>query len=105
MGAGMDLVQRLGVLCARHERRLGAFAQKKGVLAVFVYEFVRFGLKQAWACLVGGVMLALLVGSYLFYPEDALVARYDALTVAALLVQLALLATGLETREEAAVIF
>jgi uncharacterized membrane protein YoaT (DUF817 family) len=84
---------------------LAAAAKKRGRIARYFYEFVRFGVKQAWACLFGGAMLALLVGSYLLYPADALIARYDFLTVAALLVQLALLATGLETREEAAVIF
>ena len=90
---------------AQVERRLSAMALVRGGLTAALYEFVRFGVKQAWACLFGAVMLALLVGSYLFYPADAPVARYDVLTIAALLVQLALIALRLETREEAAVIF
>ena len=28
----------------------------------WAYEFLLFGLKQAWACLFGGLMLALIVG-------------------------------------------
>ena len=49
-------------------------------------------------------MLALLLGTHRWYPAGALVARYDALTVSAVLIQAAMLATGLETREEARVI-
>jgi uncharacterized membrane protein YoaT (DUF817 family) len=87
------------------ERALGIFAASKGPLAAGLYEFVRFGLKQAWACLFGGTMLALLIGTHLFYPGDAALARYDFLTLAALAIQLAFLLLRLETREEAAVIF
>jgi uncharacterized membrane protein YoaT (DUF817 family) len=86
------------------ERKAGAFALIRGPAAAGFYEFLRFGMKQGWACLFGGAMLALLVGTYLFYPEDAPVARYDFLTVAALAIQLALILLRLETREEAAVI-
>jgi uncharacterized membrane protein YoaT (DUF817 family) len=87
------------------ERALGAFASARGPVAAGFYEFFRFGLKQAWACLFGGAMLALLLGSHLFYPENAPIARYDFLTVAALVIQLLFLLLRLETREEAAVIF
>ena len=69
-----------------------------------VYEFVRFGLKQAWACLFGALMLALLLGTHLWWPAHASLARYDALTLAALAIQLAMLGLGLETWEEAKVI-
>ena len=69
-----------------------------------LFEFVSFGIKQAWACLFGGLMLALLLGTFLFYPADALLPRYDFLTLSALAIQIALLATRLETWEEARVI-
>jgi uncharacterized membrane protein YoaT (DUF817 family) len=69
-----------------------------------LYEFVRFGMKQAWACLFGGMMVALLIGTYLFYPQDAALARYDFLFLAALSLQVLLLGFGLETFEEAKVI-
>lgn len=71
----------------------------------WAYEFLLFGLKQAWACLFGGLMLALLVGTHLFWPDNAPVARYDFLVVAALAIQGVLLATKLERWEEAVVIF
>lgn len=71
----------------------------------YVYEFLLFGLKQAWACLFGGLMLALLVGTKLFWPEHAPLARYDFLVIASVAIQAALLALKLERWDEALVIF
>lgn len=68
-------------------------------------EFVVFGLKQAWACLFGGVLLALIMLSALLWPEGAVLARYDALFLAALVIQAAMLGFRLEKPEEAVVIF
>ena len=90
-------------LHARREAWRAAFV--RGPATGFLFEFVSFGVKQAWACLFGGMMLALLVGSFLFYPADAPLARYDFLTLAALVIQAAMLATKLETWGEARVIF
>jgi uncharacterized membrane protein YoaT (DUF817 family) len=70
----------------------------------WAYEFLLFGLKQAWACLFGGLMLALLVGTHLLWPDDSPVARYDFLVVASVAIQAALLATKLERWDEALVI-
>lgn len=67
-------------------------------------EFLVFGLKQAWACLFGGVLLALIMASALWWPEAAPLARYDALFLAALLIQGAMLGFRLEMPEEAVVI-
>ena len=69
-----------------------------------VYEFLLFGFKQGWACLFGALMLALLLGTHLLYPDHAALARYDALTLAAIAIQIALLAFRLETLDEATVI-
>ena len=69
-----------------------------------MFEFVSFGIKQAWACLFGGLMLALLLGTFLFYPEEAALSRYDFLTLSALGIQIALIWTRLESWEEARVI-
>jgi uncharacterized membrane protein YoaT (DUF817 family) len=71
----------------------------------YAYEFLLFGLKQAWACLFGGLMLALLVGTKLLWPEHALIARYDFLVVASVAIQAMLLALKLERWDEALVIF
>ncbi len=83
--------------------RLEAYAPPPGP-ASWVYEFLLFGFKQAWACLFGGLMLALLLATHLFYPADASLARYDFLTIAALAIQLGMLAFRLETVSEAKVI-
>ena len=61
-------------------------------------------MKQGWACLFGGVLLVLLVATHLFYPRDAMLPRYDALLIACIAIQVALLATRMETLEEAKVI-
>ncbi len=71
---------------------------------LWAYEFLLFGLKQAWASLFGGLMLALLVGTHLFWPDEAPIARYDFLVVAALAIQIALIALKLERWDEALVI-
>ena len=77
----------------------------KGPLSVAAYEFLVFGIKQAWACLFGGLMLALLLLSYLYYPADGALARYDFITLGAIAIQIGMLAFRLETWSEARVIF
>ncbi|ASE40582.1 DUF817 domain-containing protein [Brevundimonas vesicularis] len=69
------------------------------------YEFLWFGLKQGWACLFGGLMLALILGTFLLWPERAPVSRYDFLAVGAVVIQAAMLIFRLESWEEARVIF
>jgi uncharacterized membrane protein YoaT (DUF817 family) len=85
------------------EARLGHWAGKRPTTA-YPYEFLRFGLKQAWACLFGGAMVALIVGTHLWYPRGAALARYDFLFLAAVAIQIGMLAFKLETLEEAKVI-
>jgi uncharacterized membrane protein YoaT (DUF817 family) len=76
----------------------------RGWFAQLAYEFIRFGLKMAWACLFAGLMLALIIGTWLWYPKSAPIARYDVLTLAALAIQMLLLWTKLESWDEARVI-
>lgn len=85
------------------DSRLGAWAARRPVTH-FAYEFVRFGVKQAWACLLGALMLVLLIATHFAYPKGVALARYDFLTMAAVAIQVAMLRFKLETREEAAVI-
>ena len=85
------------------EARLGAWAAARPAIA-FLYEFLRFGVKEAWACLFAALMLALLAGTYLWYPRDAALTRYDFLVLASVAVQIALIALRFETFEEAKVI-
>ncbi len=67
-------------------------------------EFVVFGLKQAWACVFGAAMLAIICAAHLWYPDDAAFARNDALTVAAVAIQVAMVAGRLESLRELRVI-
>ena len=83
--------------------RLEAFEPRPG-WRTWLYEFVLFGFKQGWACLFGALMLGLLLGTHLLYPASAPLARYDFLTLAALAIQVGMLALRLETLEEAKVI-
>ena len=72
--------------------------------AALLYEFALFVFKQGWACLFGALMLALLLATHYFYPADAPIARYDFLTVSAVLIQIGMLACRLESWSEAKVI-
>jgi uncharacterized membrane protein YoaT (DUF817 family) len=85
-------------------RRLEAFEPRPG-WRYDLFEFLLFGFKQGWACLFGGLMLALLLATHLYYPDDAWLHRYDFITLGALAIQLAMLAFKLETFGEAKVIF
>lgn len=86
------------------EENLSQSFEGKGRWVSGFYEFLRFGIKQGWACLFGGLMVALLIATKLWYPAGASLARYDFLFIAAILIQGALIATRLETLEEAKVI-
>ncbi len=73
-------------------------------LTRFAFAFLMFGIKQAWACLFGGAMLGLILLTFLFWPDDSRVSRYDFLVVGAVLIQAAMLGLKLESRAEARVI-
>jgi len=77
----------------------------RGRLNRWAYEFLLFGLKQAWACLFAGAMLTLLVATRFLWPADAPLARYDVLVISAVILQALLLALKLEHWDEALVIF
>jgi len=67
-------------------------------------EFLWFGIKQGWACVFAGIMLMLILGTHYFWHADYPIARYDFLVISAIIIQIILLKTGLETKEEAYVI-
>ena len=75
----------------------------RGSLADGAIEFLVFGLKQAWACLFGGLMLAMILATRLWWPDIGL-ARYDLWFIAALVIQTGMLVFRLETLDEAKVI-
>lgn len=67
-------------------------------------EFLVFGIKQAWACLFGGLLLLGIIVTRYAYPDTAPIARYDFLVVYAVAIQILFLATRLERPSEAVVI-
>jgi len=79
--------------------RLLARAPERGLRAGLV-EFAVFVVKQAWACVFGACLLVVIVVVRLWWPGDAAVAPNDALTIAAVLIQVAMVAFRLETGRE-----
>src|SRR4051794_38022690 len=88
------------------ERRIDAVAHvllrdasERGVRAGLV-EFAVFVLKQAWACIFGATLLVVIVAARLWYPDDAVLARNDFLTLAAIVIQIVMVTAHLETGRE-----
>lgn len=79
--------------------RLLAGAPAVGVRAALI-ETAVFVLKQAWACIFGAALLAVIVAARLWYPDDAALARNDFLTIAAVAIQILMVATRLESGRE-----
>jgi uncharacterized membrane protein YoaT (DUF817 family) len=75
----------------------------RGRFADGLVEFLVFGLKQAWACLFGGLMLAMILVTRLWWPDIGLY-RYDFWFLAALSIQLGMIVFRLETLDEARII-
>lgn len=86
------------------DRRIQRRCIAAGSIGCAMYELARFGVKQAWACLFAGIMLALILATHLWYPRAAPLPRYDVLTLAAVAIQAGLLWLRLETWEEARII-
>jgi uncharacterized membrane protein YoaT (DUF817 family) len=91
-------------ILARGDARLAHWSRGGGAVRRFSYEFIRFGCKQAAACVFGGVMLGLLIVTRYYYPLSGVLDRYDFLFLAALALQALLLVTRFETLRECGVI-
>ena len=70
----------------------------------WLVEFSVFVLKQGWACVFGAAMLAVLFATALWYPDGAALARNDFVTLAAVAIQILMVAFRLETLRELRVI-
>ncbi len=84
------------------EHRMGDWARAR--LPYAVAELVMFVLKQGWACLFGGLLLAAIIATKLVWQAGWPLHRYDALFLFAIATQVIFLWTKLETWEEARVI-
>lgn len=87
----------------RAAHRVIARAERRGVRAAHI-ECAVFVAKQAWACVFGFLLLAVIVASRLWYPDNAVLARNDALTITAVGLQIIMLVTRLETVAELRVV-
>ncbi|RDY69302.1 DUF817 domain-containing protein [Lysobacter soli] len=67
-------------------------------------ELLVFGVRQAWASLFGALLLAAVLATRVYWPDTMPLARYDALFLMAVAMQITLVATGLERPREAIVI-
>lgn len=65
-----------------------------------IIEFIVFGLKQAWACVFGALMLLGILAARAFWPDGAFITSNDALTMYAVALQIAMLTFRLETVRE-----
>lgn len=79
--------------------RLLQDAPANGARATLI-ELGVFVLKQAWACIFGAALLVAIVAARLWFPDDAAIARNDALTLVAVLIQVAMLVFRLESGRE-----
>ena len=96
---GTALERRIDQVADRMLRDAAAGGVRAGVI-----EFVVFVLKQAWACAFGAALLVVIVAARLFYPDVAPLTRNDFLTLAAIAIQILMLAFRLETVRELRVI-
>jgi len=83
--------------------RLLAGSPSRGFRSLLI-EAAVFVLKQAWACIFGAALLAVIFAARLWYPDDAGLARNDFLTLAAIAIQIVMVATRLETLKELRVV-
>lgn len=97
--SGDRQLTRLERAIDRAAHRVLAGKPASGPRAVLV-ECAVFLLKQAWACIFGALLLVVIVAARLWYPDDAVLARNDALTIAAILIQVGMLAFRLESGRE-----
>ncbi|WP_226549173.1 DUF817 domain-containing protein [Celeribacter naphthalenivorans] len=84
------------------ERRLGDWLRAR--LPHALTELVMFTVKMGWASLFGGLLLIAMLATHAIWQDDWPIARYDALLLYALGLQILFLIFRLETLTEAKVI-
>ena len=89
----------LFIMKTRHlEKHLGTWLRR--YLPTHLSTFVLFVAKLGWSALFGGLLLAAILLTKAFWPTTAVLTRYDALTLYAIGVQIAMLSLRIETWSE-----
>jgi uncharacterized membrane protein YoaT (DUF817 family) len=70
----------------------------------YFHDFLAFVSKQAYACIFGLYLVILLVVTKYYYPLDDILYRYDFLLISAIIFQIFLITTRLESWREVGVI-
>lgn len=70
----------------------------------YLQDFITFVYKQAYACIFWGFLLLMIVITKYYYPLEWIVYRYDFLFVAAIVFQLIIIITKLESWKEVGII-
>ncbi|MCH2094533.1 MAG: DUF817 domain-containing protein [Rhodobacteraceae bacterium] len=91
-----------GTPTRRIERHLGDWMRAR--LPSGLADLVMFVLKQGWSCLFGGLMLAGLIISAKVWQDEWDLARYDALLIYAVCLQVLFVVLRLETWREVKII-
>jgi uncharacterized membrane protein YoaT (DUF817 family) len=86
----------------KHENRITCWLNAR--MPIPLAALTMFVLKQAWACLFGGCLLAALIVTKLIWQDHWSLARYDALVLIAVSLQIIFLWLRLESWTEARVI-
>ncbi len=66
----------------------------------FFIDFLHFIYKQAFACIFGGFLLCMILITKYYYPIEHILHRYDFLFISAVLFQIFLISTKLESWKE-----
>ena len=82
---------------------LGAIAIKSFIAAAII-DLWYFGIKQAYACIFAGLMLAAILATKWLWADDFILARYDFLAIWAIAIQVVMVAFKLEHPNEIKVI-
>ncbi|WP_217376848.1 DUF817 domain-containing protein [Paenarthrobacter ureafaciens] len=91
-------------LAHRYLDRVASRGGAGGAWKARLTEFVVFGLKHAWACVFGALLLAVIIAVRLWYPSGAALASNDFLTLSAVAIQVLMVVFRLETLRELRVI-
>lgn len=73
-------------------------------MLIFFKDFITFIYKQAYACIFGGFLVFIIIITKYYYPIGDILYRYDFLYLSAIVFQIFLIVTKLESWKEVGII-